>query len=99
MRIFLRFLYYFLLIWIIYRLIKVFFVRGKSVQDKTEERFKDSSRIVIGGEFVKDPNCNVFFPKEKAIFLNYRGETFYFCSEECKEKYLKIKLQASEKSG
>jgi len=89
----LRFLYYFLLIWIIYRLVKVFFISRWSEKDKTEKRVEDSSGIVIGGEFVKDPNCNVFFPKEKAVFLNYKGETFYFCSEECKEKYLKSKLK------
>lgn len=86
MRFFIRFLYYFFLGWVLYKLAKALFSNRR--RNISKEKFENSEKIIIGGEFVKDPNCNVFFPKEKAILLNYKGENYYFCSEECKEKFL-----------
>ncbi len=55
---------------------------------KREDRSKNTSEV-IKGELVKDPVCGVYLPKEQAIKLEYNGETFYFCSQECKTKFLK----------
>ncbi len=46
---------------------------------------------VIKGDLVKDPFCGIFLPKDHAIKLEYKGETFYFCSENCKTKFLEEK--------
>jgi YHS domain-containing protein len=40
---------------------------------------------------VMDPSCHVYIPKLEAITAKIAGETIYFCSKECKEKYLKEK--------
>jgi YHS domain-containing protein len=38
---------------------------------------------------VSDPQCHVYIPKHDAIKTKVAGKTLYFCSKECKKKYLK----------
>jgi YHS domain-containing protein len=38
-----------------------------------------------------DPHCHVYIPKREAITLKTAGKTLYFCSKECKKKYLEEK--------
>ncbi len=42
----------------------------------------------IDDVMVKDPVCNVYIPKRLAVTIDVEGETLYFCSEKCKNKYL-----------
>ncbi len=42
---------------------------------------------------VKDPYCQVYFPRRNGVHLHSEGQDLYFCSAECKEKYL------AERSG
>jgi len=37
---------------------------------------------------VKDPVCGMYMDARLAVRLENRKESFYFCSEECKSKYL-----------
>ena len=37
---------------------------------------------------IKDPFCEAYFPKRNAVHLNLNGKDLYFCSVECKDKYL-----------
>ncbi len=37
---------------------------------------------------VKDPVCGMYMDSRLAIRLENRKQSFYFCSEECKNKYL-----------
>ncbi len=37
---------------------------------------------------VKDPVCGMYMDSRLAVRLENRKELFYFCSEECKNKYL-----------
>lgn len=55
-----------------------------------------SSRREAGGKgrgagesrpLVQDPVCKTFIPKEKAVVLEHKGETVYFCSERCAELF------------
>jgi len=39
-------------------------------------------------EMVKDPYCKVYFPKRNAIRLSHGGRELYFCSNECRDKFL-----------
>jgi alkyl hydroperoxide reductase subunit F len=39
----------------------------------------------------KDPICNMEVNEDEAIRTEYDGETYYFCSEGCREKFLKEK--------
>jgi len=37
---------------------------------------------------VTDPVCGMSFAKEEAVATaEYEGDTFYFCSEECREEF------------
>jgi YHS domain-containing protein len=38
---------------------------------------------------IKDPVCDVYFPKKDGVSLNYGGKEMYFCSIECRDKFLK----------
>jgi uncharacterized protein len=40
------------------------------------------------GIMVKDEICNTYLPKEDAIKVLFEGKDRYFCSQECKQKFL-----------
>jgi len=40
------------------------------------------------GVMVKDPVCGMYMDPSLAVRLDVRGKPIYFCSEECKSKYL-----------
>jgi len=37
---------------------------------------------------VQDPFCGIYFSKRDGVSLNIAGKEVYFCSTECKEKFL-----------
>jgi uncharacterized protein len=41
-------------------------------------------------EMKKDPVCGTYIPESQALKLNWKKESFYFCSEECKKKFQKL---------
>jgi YHS domain-containing protein len=41
----------------------------------------------FGGELVKDPVCGVFVSPVTALKKAVHGETHYFCSEACRDKF------------
>ena len=43
------------------------------------------------GMMVKDDTCNIYLPKENAIREVYQGKEYYFCSSECRQKFLEQK--------
>ncbi|MFN2368143.1 MAG: TRASH domain protein [Desulfurivibrionaceae bacterium] len=40
---------------------------------------------------VEDPVCKVCVPKQQAVTLQEAGKTTYFCSDECREKFIASK--------
>lgn len=40
-------------------------------------------------EMVQDPACGTWVPLSQAVVLTQGGATRYFCSSECRDKYLK----------
>lgn len=36
----------------------------------------------------KDPFCGVYFPKREGVHLQRDGKDLYFCSEQCRDRYL-----------
>ena len=47
---------------------------------------KEKVRIT---EMVKDEICGVYLPKEEALKVEIEGKVYYFCSQECKDAFLK----------
>lgn len=37
---------------------------------------------------VKDPHCEVYFPKRNGIRTKIDGKEVYFCSTECRDNYM-----------
>jgi uncharacterized protein len=40
---------------------------------------------------VEDPVCKVCVPKKQAVILEEDGHNTYFCSQECREKFIAMK--------
>jgi YHS domain-containing protein len=45
------------------------------------------SKVPVGGELKKDPVCGTFISTSTAIQKRVGGEVYYFCSEECRDKF------------
>ena len=54
--------------------------------DNTAESGKEKTGI--DDVMVKDPQCGVYFPQRNSIVVSKNGENLYFCSTECRDKYL-----------
>lgn len=59
---------------------------AKEEQPRTEEKIEKVETMVMK---VTDPVCDMELKKENAIHAEYEGKTYYFCSEHCKEQFLK----------
>ncbi len=70
-----KYLFLFLLLVIIY-----FYYKKRKVQPKRRGEIE---------ELVLDKNCGLYLSKEEALKLNLGHKELYFCSEKCKEEYLK----------
>ncbi|TFG76801.1 MAG: YHS domain-containing protein [Chrysiogenales bacterium] len=80
---FFRFL---LLAGIIYLLFKWLF---KSPPPAARPRSFDRQGQAIE-EMVQDPVCGTYVPAGQALPLTREKETFYFCSDECREKFKQL---------
>ena len=79
-----RFLIYCGLAYLIYRLVKAL-VFAKSQPPRTAGPQNVGQ---IDDIMVKDPYCETHIPKKDSVHLKVSGEDLYFCSSECRDKYL-----------
>ena len=79
------------LVWLVRRLLGFFLgdSRGKQTKGNSEG---SSSRMV------KDPVCGMYMDSRLAFRAEEKGGESYFCSEECRQKYLR-KSSASRAAG
>ena len=42
----------------------------------------------IDDVMIKDPLCEAYFPRRKAVHLKLNGNDLYFCSTACRDKYM-----------
>ena len=80
-----RLLIFIAIIYIVYRALKSWMLK-KLPEDRSPESGVASS--AIDDVMVKDPYCQVYFPKRKGIQLKIKGEDLYFCSPECRDKFI-----------
>ena len=45
-------------------------------------------RVPLTGELKKDPSCGTYISAATSIKEKVGGETFHFCSKECRDKYV-----------
>ncbi|HDL89654.1 MAG TPA: YHS domain-containing protein [Thermodesulforhabdus norvegica] len=79
-----RLLVYVFIGYLIYRWWKKGVAR-KSVQDRKVPPREE----LEGAELVQDPQCGIYFVKDKAVTARIDGVTYYFCSEDCKEAFIR----------
>jgi YHS domain-containing protein len=76
-----RLLFYILLFYVIYRLVKSRMGRWISGSEEREIQGTDA-------ELIRDPQCGTYFLKRRGVSAVVRGEAIYFCSERCRDAYL-----------
>ncbi|HET9480846.1 MAG TPA: hypothetical protein VFP98_03750 [Candidatus Polarisedimenticolia bacterium] len=82
MRRFLLFLVIFGAVVLLLRRLSGLFAGGPAREARSDEPARSATRMV------RDRVCNTFLPREKALSLVSSGQTHYFCSEECRSRYL-----------
>jgi YHS domain-containing protein len=78
---FLRIIFYALLAYIVYKFIRLYQILSQ--KRSSPPKSKQSS-----GLMVKDEICNTYLPKEDAIKELKEGKEYFFCSKECRQKFL-----------
>lgn len=83
-----RIIFYGLLIYIVYLLYRFF--QGINKASKASRLSKRPSGIMV-----KDETCNTYLPKEDTLKEVIEGKEYYFCSKECRDKFLEQKKKES----
>ncbi len=55
---------------------------------KTEKEAEKRKKRMESGEMVKDPVCGTYVEKDSAITVKNGEQILYFCSYECRQKYI-----------
>jgi YHS domain-containing protein len=73
-----------LIVWLLYRLI-VTWLKNKrpNAAPKAQAPGQDGLH-----EMVQDDICKVYLPRNQALMLQHGGREHFFCSVECKNKFL-----------
>jgi uncharacterized protein len=79
-----RLLIYIILGTVLYRAAKSWFGRPES--SVSRGKMKPSGQV--DDAMIKDPVCGTYFPQSMAVVLNEKGPTLYFCSTECRDRYV-----------
>jgi YHS domain-containing protein len=58
---------------------------GHAVAAKSVNASKQS--VPLTGEFKKDPVCGTYIAAETSLHETVAGQTFYFCSTYCRDKF------------
>jgi uncharacterized protein len=49
---------------------------------------RSSGEVPLSGELKKDPACGTYISAATSIKETVGGQTFYFCSKQCRDKYV-----------
>ena len=84
-----RLLVFIAIVYVCYRFFKSWLRQHLS----SAERFFSQSQASgeIDDVMVKDPVCNVYFPQRQGVHLFANGQDLYFCSSECRQKFIEKK--------
>jgi YHS domain-containing protein len=81
-----RFLFLCLLFYLGYRVIRGFFAPTPGPSATRSE--KPNDMVPVDDVMVKDPFCQTYIPKRDGIRQTIDGKTVFFCSTQCRDKYL-----------
>ena len=75
-----RIIIFAILFYIVYRLLK------NTFRSKSKISRKQNSEVI--DEMVQDPQCGTYIPRRAAIRKTIEGKEYYFCGNECLEKFI-----------
>lgn len=81
---FLRLILIVILFYLIYRVLKGLFRSEVSHGNMGNQHLK----AVPADDLMEDPVCGVYVPKSQALSAKKDGATYYFCSQDCMDKFL-----------
>ncbi len=61
----------------------------------SDDQKPSCSSFPVTDELVQDPVCGVYCPKKEALTAIYKGKVYYFCSEECRQKFIARNISPS----
>mgnify|MGYP000956434730 CR=1 FL=1 len=67
------------------------FIREESLEEDTVANIADENKKEMVVDMVYDEICEKYIPQNKAYHIIENDKTHYFCSWECREKYIKSK--------
>ena len=70
-----------------YRALKSWMLQNVS----TEKTVTGETTGEIDDVMIKDPFCQVYFPKRNGVHLRADGEDLYFCSKECRDRFIEMR--------
>lgn len=77
-----RLLFYILLIFVIYYILR-FFIKSLTSPRRQRETENEPETLV------QDPYCQTYIPKGLALKKKIGGQVFYFCCEKCLKSYIR----------
>lgn len=80
----LRLVLYAILIYLAYRILRPWVISliGSSKEDH------HASSSLEEAELIRDPQCGTYFLRQRGVEAKIGGRSVYFCSEDCRDKYL-----------
>jgi len=68
-------------------IIRSIFQTGRDVA-RRQDAPPPAPTVVAGGELKKDPVCGTYVSTSLGFTRTVRGEVVYFCSKECRDKFV-----------
>ena len=75
-------------LYFVYKALKALILPDTLLRNKSFDAKRTTNQI--DDVMVKDPYCGVYFPKRDGIHLKAGDRNYYFCSKECRDKYLDL---------
>ena len=60
----------------------------KGLTELSAPRQRAAGEVPLSGELKKDPVCGTYTAAGSSVKQTIRGETVYFCSPQCRDKYV-----------
>lgn len=80
------------IIYLCYRVLKSWMLQGRSPQKTVFNKTAGQ----IDDVMIKDPFCEIYFPKKDGVHLRIDGKDLYFCSKECRDKFIAARSEKNE---
>ena len=71
-------------IYLCYRALKSWMLQGGS----PKKTVFNTTAAQMDDVMIQDPFCEIYFPKKDGVHLRINGKDLYFCSEDCRDKYV-----------